>query len=139
MGYNNRADLSTKNRYWISKHRFYELKHFCLQYPEWRREYLAADPMAHEFEAGEKLAGTNRVSDSTARCAEIRIECSKNMNLIKDCCRVADPYLADYIFKAVTSNLGYTYLKSKLDMPCSKDMYYDRYHKFFWCLSHARK
>lgn len=30
--------LSKTNPYYISKHRYYELKHFCLQYPEWQRE-----------------------------------------------------------------------------------------------------
>lgn len=28
-----RPEISPKNKYWISKHRHYELKHFCLQYP----------------------------------------------------------------------------------------------------------
>lgn len=27
-----RCELSGTNKYWISKHRYYELKHFCLQY-----------------------------------------------------------------------------------------------------------
>lgn len=134
-----RSKLSKKNRYWIPPERYYELKHFCLQYPDWKREYLAVDPMAHEFEQSEKLSATNQVEDRTALCAERKIECSQNMVLVEECCEKADPFLARYIFKAVTSNLGYTYLKSRLGMPCSKDMYYDRYHKFFWHLSNARK
>lgn len=28
-----RPEVSEKNKYWIDKHRHYELKHFCLQYP----------------------------------------------------------------------------------------------------------
>lgn len=31
-----RAEVSKRNKYYISKHRYYELKHFCLQYPEWK-------------------------------------------------------------------------------------------------------
>ena len=34
-----RPELSEKNPYWIEKHRYYELKHFCLQYPIWRKAY----------------------------------------------------------------------------------------------------
>ena len=34
-----RPVLSKRNKYYISKHRYYELKHFCLQYPEWKEEY----------------------------------------------------------------------------------------------------
>lgn len=32
-----RPELSQKNPYWIGKHRYYELKHFCLQYPIWKK------------------------------------------------------------------------------------------------------
>ena len=34
-----RADISKKNAYWIDKHRYYELKRFCLQYPIWAKSY----------------------------------------------------------------------------------------------------
>ena len=37
-----RPELSKKNKYYISKHRYYELKHFCLQYPEWVEKYKSA-------------------------------------------------------------------------------------------------
>ena len=33
-------EISEKNEYWISRHRYYELKHFCLQYKEWVKSYL---------------------------------------------------------------------------------------------------
>ncbi len=35
-----RSELSPKNKYYIDKHRYYELKHFCLQYPEWKQTYI---------------------------------------------------------------------------------------------------
>ena len=66
-----RSELSPKNKYYIDKHRYYELKHFCLQYPEW-----------------------------------------------KQTC---------------------TYLKTKLSIPCGKDIYYDRYRNFFWLLDQSRE
>lgn len=86
-----RPELSRNNKYWISKHRYYELKHFCLQYPLWKSAYAAFDDT-----------------------------------------------LYDYILKAVTEELSYTYLRTKLDIPCGRDMYYDRYRRFFWLLSNAR-
>lgn len=36
-------ELSEKNPYWIERHRYYELKHFCLQYPLWKKMYEAID------------------------------------------------------------------------------------------------
>ena len=46
MGTTIRPELSEKNPYWIEKHRYYELKHFCLQYPIWKKAYLALDGLA---------------------------------------------------------------------------------------------
>lgn len=36
-------ELSEKNPYWIERHRYYELKHFCLQHPLWKKEYDMID------------------------------------------------------------------------------------------------
>lgn len=92
----------TSDKYRISKHRYYELKHFCLQYHEWHGD-------ANGYR-----------------------------NLIRETCDKADPALGYYIFKAVTEDLSYTYLKTKMDIPCGRSMYFDRYRKFFWLLDDAR-
>ena len=39
MGTVIRAKLSENNKYFVEKHRYYELKHFCLQYPDWKKGY----------------------------------------------------------------------------------------------------
>ena len=41
-----RPEVSQKNPYWIGKHRYYELKHFCLQYPIWKKAYLSLDALS---------------------------------------------------------------------------------------------
>ena len=86
----------------ISKHRYYELKHFCLQYHEWR-----GDPKGYR-------------------------------SLIRETCDLADPAIGRYIFLAVTENLSYTYLKTKLGIPCGRSMFFDRYRKFFRLLNDVR-
>lgn len=42
-----RSELSKRNKWHISKHKFLELKHFCLQYPEWHKLYLYSDEERH--------------------------------------------------------------------------------------------
>ena len=42
MGYL-KNELSGKNKYHLSKHRYLELKHFCLQYPEWKKRLKEID------------------------------------------------------------------------------------------------
>lgn len=61
------------------------------------------------------------------------------MELVEKAAREADPYLASSILKAVTEGYPFTYLKSRLEIPCSRDMYYDRYRRFFWLLDQIRQ
>jgi hypothetical protein len=134
-----RAEISESNKYWISKHRHYELKHFCLQYPEWKKEYLTLGVPSASSAMLEVISSTNTPSDLTARYAIRRVYYAERIDLIEKIAKEADKYLYEYILRAVTEGLSYTYLKSRLKIPCSRDMYYDRYRRFFWLLSEARK
>ena len=131
-----RAKISVKNKYHIDKHRHYELKHFCLQYPEWKKKYVSA--LRISSSTTDRLPSTNAYSDPTATYAMKKAYYSERINLIEDIAKEADADLWFYILRAVTEGLSFTYLKSILEIPCSRDMYYDRYRKFFWLLSEAR-
>lgn len=133
-----RPEVSEKNKYWIDKHRHYELKHFCLQYPSWKRAYAEFDDLNMPLSMIERVSTSNLPGDPTAKRAIMKAGYSRKMELIEQAAREADKYLHDYILRAVTENLSYTYLKSKLGIPCSRDMYYDRYRRFFWILNQAR-
>lgn len=139
MGTIIRAELSPKNKYWISKHRYYELKHFCLQYPEWKKAYSAIDSMAISSHNFDRLPSGNTTSDITAKCAITKAHYSEMIKMVENAVKEADEDLYTYILKAVTEELSYNYLKTKLEIPCGKDMYYDRYRKFFWILSKTKK
>lgn len=133
-----RAEISERNKYWISKHRHYELKHFCLQYPDWKREYAVLDTPSLPSSSAEKLPSSNIPGDPTGKFAMKKAYYSERIKLINKIAMEADGDLYNYILKAVTEGLSYTYLKSKLNIPCSKDTYYDRYRRFFWLLSETR-
>lgn len=133
-----RAEISEKNKYWISKHRHYELKHFCLQYPMWKQEYAALDSPSVPSSAFEKIPTSNIPGDPTAKSAIDKAFYSERIKLIERIAKEADEFLYRYILKAVTEELSFTYLKYRLNIPCSRDTYYDRYRRFFWLLSNAR-
>ena len=134
-----RPEISDKSKYWIDKHRHYELKHFCLQYPSWKRKYETLGIPTLSSSMMDKLPGVNTPSDPTARFAINKAYYHDRIKLIERTAMEADRYLYEYILLAVTEGLSYTYLKTKLKMPCGRDMYYDRYRKFFWLLSEGRK
>ena len=133
-----RPEISTKSKYWIDKHRHYELKHFCLQYPKWKKAYADLDKPSIASSAAEKLPSSNIPGDPTAKCVMKKTYYLERINLIEKAAIEADRDIHSYILKAVTEELSYTHLKSRFEIPCGRDMYYDRYRRFFWLLSEAR-
>ena len=133
-----RAQISEKNKYYIDKHRHYELKHFCLQYPNWKRTYAEIENVNLSATTFDRIASSNTPGDPTAKRAIAKARLTERIRMIENIAHEADQELHSYILKAVTEGLSYTYLKSRLDIPCGKDMYYDRYRRFFWLLSKAR-
>lgn len=133
-----RPEISEKNKYWIDKHRYYELKHFCLQYKEWKKAYAACNESIIFASSFEEKNVNAPLSDITAKYAIKRAYYAGRIKLVEKAAMEADPDLYLYILKAVTEGLSYTYLKTKLEIPCGRDMYYDRYRKFFWLLSNSR-
>ena len=133
-----RPEISTKNKYHIDKHRHYELKHFCLQYPTWKKAYVELNNVGISVSSIDRMPSSNLPGDSTASRAIALAQLDERIKMVEKIAREADDYLWQYILKAVTENLSYTYLKTKFDIPCGKDMYYDRYRKFFWLLNKVR-
>lgn len=134
-----RAEISKNNKYWIDKHRHYELKHFCLQYPSWKKAYAECSDSNIRLSSIQAIPSGNDICDSTAALATKKVYYLERINLIEKAAKDADEFLHTYILKAVTEELSYTYLRTKLQIPCGRDTYYDRYRKFFWLLSNSRK
>lgn len=134
-----RAEISEKNKYWIDKHRHYELKHFCLQYPEWKKQYASYTNIGPNLSRFEQLYSSSMKSDPTANWAIKRAYYSEKIELVEKAAKDTDYILYKYILKAVTEGLSYSYLKNVLRIPCSRDIYYERYRKFFWVLNKLRK
>lgn len=132
-----RPEVSIKNPYWIDKHRYYELKHFCLQYPIWK-EHLNR-PIQPNGPAILMAPGSSEISDPTERIVEARLYFKDRMDMIESCAIATDEWIAQYMIKAVTENLSYEKLRASVGIPCCKDIYYAAYRKFFWLLSNTRK
>ena len=132
-----RPELSDKNQYWIEKHRYYELKHCCLQYPIWRKAYAVLDGLSQR--PTELAIFSNTHSDPTAKCVEAREFYFDRMKLVEQTTIATDGVLYSYILKAVTEGVSYEHLKARLEIPCCRDTYYDLYRRFFWLLNKGRQ
>ena len=139
MASNLRPELSKKNKYWIPKNRFYELKYFCLQYPLWKYAYEQLDGFYICSYDLSNVSKSNQPGDPIGNCVEERTRYFERMHTVEKAAIETDPYLASYILKAVTEGHSFTYLKSRLEIPCSRDTYYDRYRRFFWLLDQTKQ
>ena len=133
-----RPEISEKNEFYISKHRYYELKHFALQYPLWKKAYSDIDGFRANYSVLNGTFATNVLVDVTAKYAMMKTFYAYRIDMVERAAMDADEDLWPYILRGVTEGRSYTYLKTKLDMPCSRDTYYNRFRKFFYLLSEYR-
>lgn len=140
MATNMRPEVSEKNPYWIPKERYYELKHFCRQYPVWKKAYNALDGFSKHPEDIEALVRQKHIkaSDPTSHIAESKIRFSRKIDMVERCANEADSILYPYIIKYVTKGYSYNALKLNDNIPCGKDIFYDTVRKFYWLLSKER-
>lgn len=139
MGTTIRPEISENNKYWIEKHRYYELRHFCLQYPIWKKARAALDELGKKPADLKILVRTNQFNDPTAQCAIARTFYTERIDMVETTARRADLELADYILRGVTEEVSYDWLRNRMNIPCSRDTYYDRYRRFFWLLNKERQ
>ncbi|MBS6765942.1 MAG: hypothetical protein KH304_20525 [Clostridium sp.] len=124
-----------EKKYDISKHRFLELYHFCMQYNEWQDELKYKRDTVRSIEITD-MPMSHGNGDATATLATRRAELSRKCELIEQTAIEADPDIYQYIIKGVTTDYAsYRYLREVAGMPCGKKMYYDRRRKFFYLLS----
>lgn len=137
MGTDIRPQISKNSDYYISRHRYYELKHFCLQYPIWKMAYEALDGLAAR-PADLDAIRKSGVSDPTHKCAESREFFAKRMDMLRDAARETDKTIGEYLLHGVTESLTYDILEARFGVPCCRAEYYRLYRKFFWILDKKR-
>lgn len=132
-----RPELSKKNPYWIPKEKYYELLYFSRQYNTMRqekRDLLRTYPSIGTSE----YVMTSDISDPVIKAAVRAEELSAKMKLIEDTVMEAGPDIYKWLLIGVTTDYSYNYLAKKMNMPAGKDLYYDRYRKYFYYLSKKR-
>ncbi len=122
-------------KYEISKHRFYELYHYCLQYKEWKDELKYSTDTVKSIQISDMPHGSG-TGDATSSLAMRRAQLSRQCELIEETAKEVDAELWEYILKGVTDeNASYNYLLQIMNIPCGKNYYFERRRKFYYLLS----
>lgn len=138
MSTTTRPELSKKNKFWIERHRYYELKHFCLQYPEWKKSLASIETTIAAPAELIRICDTNNIPDPVSKCVEARMFYIDRIAMVERAAKNADADLANYILKGVTASLSYDILRARMDIPCCREVYYEAYRRFFWLLDRER-
>lgn len=88
-------EVSPKNKYYISKELYYELKHFCRQYPEWQKAYstFAPNTTAHYGETVKDSELQRPAENMTVFLDHFK----SKMDLVDNTLREADPDISKYL------------------------------------------
>ena len=127
--------LLSEKKYNISKHRFRELYYFCLQYQEW------LDELKYKTDDVSSVGITNmptshNTNSNVERLALRRAQLEEKCKILEQTAIETDETLYQYIIKAVTNEgVSYNYLKMVMNIPCCKNVWYDRRRKFYYLLS----
>ena len=123
-------------KYALTKEEYLSAKYYALRYNKWLAEYnmlkdsvgaVVSDGMPHAI---------NNISNPTERLATRRAELKHKMEIVERAARESDPEIAKYILiVATTPDMTFDMLKAKYDVPCERDMFYDRRRKFFYILA----
>lgn len=109
---NEKPELSKKSPFYITKHRYYELKNFCLQYPDWKK---ALEQVNGWESNSHEISGIIRgclPESSTERQAIIRAYYSMHIDIIDRCVAKLEPAIAPYVLRGVTEEVCYDALRA---------------------------
>lgn len=131
-----RPETSKKTEYWIPKHRYYELKHFVMQYDDWKEALKESESsLISPAPTNSDKVQNGAVSDRTAFKAFKSIIFSNNIQVVDKTAKE-------------TGKLGFMILRNVIDERswnertdgeiASRDEYYKAYRKFFWLLDKHR-
>ncbi len=124
-----------RGRYKLTKHEYMKAYHYAMCYNLWADEYAALADTAKAINYDDMPRGHD-MRDVTAEAAERRVELYRKISLIQDTVKEAEPSIAEDLLFAVTNEgVTFEYLQTVRQMPCGKDMYYDRRRRFYYLLN----
>ena len=93
-----------KDKYGISKHRYLEVIHHCLQYPEWREELENMTDTVKAIQYGQEGKGSPSQASATERLAIKRAELQEKCERIEQTAIEADADIYQWLLEGVTTD-----------------------------------
>jgi hypothetical protein len=126
--------LSKKNPYYIPKYRYYELKYRCLQYNDWAVQYYDLGLCLNAMNISNDKVDDPNVYDPVSDAVLKRSLLGVKMKAIDNALKAIELNLREPIKNAVTTGAGWQVIQARYSLICTREEYYNAYHKFFWVL-----
>ncbi len=120
------------SEYNISKAKYLELKYFCMQYREKRKELENIGGIRGVSSDGQPKGKST--GNPTEQIAIRRMMLEEDIKLVEQTAIEADSEIYKYIIKNVTEGIAYEYM----DVPMSRTKFYDSRRYFFFLLSRKK-
>ena len=130
-----KSSISKKNKYWIPKYRYLELKNWVRQYAGWRHDLAELRYLKSKATAG---VFTGDIPRPTEELATIRARLNRNMEIVEQACLEVMPEDPVIFLKAVTEGLSYDLLSMQRVISVSRSIWYESYRRFFYILDKRR-
>lgn len=127
-------EMSKNNPCYISMHKKQELKHFCLQYREWKQ---ALNDISF-FASVPKVKIDTGVTSTVENLTEKRDYYLERIGLIETCAKEANPDIWKWIMLGATEDKNYTALRNVYNIPCHQGTYYASLQRFYYILGKYR-
>lgn len=119
----------------VTKHAFYQAYHFAMRYNEFK-DVLKYKISTVGSPNTDGMPKGGEPGNATQDLAITRQQAERNCRLIERTAAIAGGEIYTYLLKAVTEEgISYQYLKRIMNIPCGKNLYYDRRRKFYYLLS----
>ena len=112
---------------YISKNRYYELKYFCYQYPEWKKEKTKL-----KIFPGGNFGKTisKKQTDITCDLAVKLSNLDYKIETVDKCIAETAPEIEPWLKKCIVEGKSYDKLVPD-GVPCCREYFYKRYRLFF--------
>ena len=118
--------------YNISRAKYNELKYFCMQYEEKKKEIHNSYGLGAVVSDG--MPKGNLPGNAVERVAIRNAMLQNDVELIEQTAMEADPDIYQWLIKSVTSGVPYEYM----NVPLSRTKFYDSRRYFFYLLAQKR-
>ena len=125
---------SKNSKYYLPKHTYLHVLHWCLQYKDWAAELSVLPDSSKAITYDNERVQTSNSSDPTQDTAVSRAEISEKMKILETTIREVDEGIYEYLLLAIGYGFTEYQLKEK-KMPCGHRYFSERRQQVYYLMS----